>query len=123
MGLLDNLAGTVGNLLTKFGTDSTWRTYTESYDPATGTNTLTATDATISAMWEDYPARDTKGGTTNTDGIVRGDKRVTAAANAFAVAPTVEGKWVRGGVQWSVVKIDEQMGTDSALLYTFQVRK
>jgi hypothetical protein len=123
MGILDNLAGTVGSLLTKFGQSVTYRTYSESYDPATGANTLTATDTTVKAMVEDYPARDAKGGETSGDGIVRGDRKVTVAANALSAAPTTEAKVGIGGVFYAIVKVDTQYGTDNALLYVLQVRK
>lgn len=123
MGILDNLAGTVGSLLTKFGQSVTYRTFSESYDPATGTNTLTSTDVTIKALVEDYPARDTKGGETSGDGIVRGDRKVTIAANALSAAPTTEARVGIGGVFYAIVKIDTQYGTDNALIYVLQTRK
>jgi hypothetical protein len=121
MGLLDGLAPTVGGLLTKFGQSVTWHTYTESYDPATGTNTLTDTPTVTKAMVEDYPARDAKGGETSGDGIVRGDRKVTVAASAFT--PTTENKVTIGGGLYAVLKIDTQYGTDNALMFTCQVRR
>lgn len=121
MGLLDGLATTVGGLLTKFGKLVTFTTYAESYDPATGTNTLVATDTTARAMVEDYPARDSRGGETSGDGIVRGDKKVTVAASAFT--PTTEAKVTIGSTQYSILKVDTQYGTDNALLYTCQCRR
>lgn len=121
MGALDGLAKTVGSLLTTFGKEVTFTTYSESYDPATGTNTLTATTTTARALVEDYPARDAKGGESSGDGIVRGDRRVTVAASAFT--PTTEAKVTIGGTQYSILKVDTQYGTDNALMFVCQVRR
>lgn len=121
MGILDGLSGVVGNLLTTFGQELTFTSYAEVYDPAAGTNTLTATNTTARALVEDYPARDTKGGESGGDGVVRGDKRVTVAASAFT--PTTETRVTIGGLQYSILKVDTQYGTDNALMYTCQARR
>ena len=121
MGILDGLSTTVGNLLTTFGQSVTWHDYAESYTPATGTNTLTDTTTVTKALVEDYPARDSKGGQTGGDGVVRGDKRVTVAASAFT--PDTENKVTIGGTLYTVVKVDTQYGTDNALMYVCQVRR
>lgn len=121
MGVLDGLSATVGNLLGTFGKEVTFTTYAETYDPTTGTNTLTPTDTTARALVEDYPARDLKGGESGGDGVVRGDRRLTVAASAFT--PTTEAKVSIGGVLYSILKVDVQYGTDNALMYVCQVRR
>ena len=123
MGLLDSLRGPVGQILTTFGTSGTLRSYAENYDPNTGTNNRVQTDTTVSALVEDYPARDTLGGSRDEGGIVRGDKKVTIAGNAVSTAPTTEMQWVFGGDTYQVVKVDQQMGTDQAVVYVLQVRR
>lgn len=121
MGILDGLANTVGSLLTTFGQSVTFHTYAEVYDVDAGTNTLTATDTTAKALVEDYPARDMKGGESGGDGIVRGDKKLTVAANAFT--PTTEAKVTIGSSLYAILKVDTQYGTDDALMYVCQVRR
>lgn len=123
MGILDGLSSTVGNLLTTFGQQVTLRTYTEVFDPVAGTNTLTASDAAVRALVEDYPASDTKGGEVSGDGIVRGDKKVTIAASAVSTAPDTETDVVIGGTVFSLLKVDTQHGTDDALMYVCQARR
>lgn len=121
MGALDGLAGTVGNLLGTFGKSITFHTYTETYDPATGTNKLVDTPTIAKALVEDYPARDMKGGETGGDGIIRGDRKVTVAASAFT--PTTENKVTIGPLLYSIIKVDTQYGTDDALMYVCQCRR
>lgn len=121
MGILDGLAGTVGNLIGTFGQEVTFTTYTETLDADAGTNKLTPSTTTVRAMVEDYPARDTRGGEAAGDGVVRGDKKVTVAASAFT--PTTEAKVTISGVQYSILKVDTQTGTDEALMYTCQARR
>lgn len=123
MGVLDGLVKTAGTLVTKFGRNVTIRTYSEVYDPATGTNALTPTDVVVKAIVEDYPAKDAKGGTTTTDGIVRGDRRVTIAANAVSAAPNTETKVLIDSLLYAVVKVDTQYATDDAAVYVMQCRK
>lgn len=124
MGLLDNaLRGPVGRLMTTFGTSVTLRTHAENYDANTGTNNRTPTDATVSALVEDYPARDSLGGSRDAGGIVRGDKRVTFAGNAVATPPTTKMQVLIGTTVYSIVKVDQQLGTDQAVTYTLQVRR
>lgn len=120
-GILDGLAGTVGSLLGTFGKTVTFHAYTETYDPATGKNTLVDTPTVAKALVEEYPARDAKGGETGGDGIVRGDRKVTVAASAFT--PTMENKVTIGSLLYSILKIDTQYGTDNALMYTCQCRR
>lgn len=123
MGALDSLTKVADRLVGTFGKVVTLRTYTESYDPATGANTLTAVDTSVKALVEEYPARDTKGGETSGDGIVRGDRKVTIAADALTAAPTTEAKVVIGSVEYAIVKIDTQYATEDAALYILQCRR
>lgn len=124
MGILDGLAAPVANLLGTFGRSVTLRTVTAgAYDPATGTTTDTTADVTVSALIEDYPAFLAHSADSETDGIRRGDKKVTIAANALSAAPTPSDKLQIGGTWYSVVSIDAQFGTTSALYYVLQARR
>lgn len=123
MGLLDSLRGPVGQVMTTFGTSGVLRSFAENYDPNTGTNNRVATNTTVKAMVEDYPARDLLGGSRDTGGIIRGDKKVTFAGNAVSSAPTTKMQWVMGTDIYTIVKVDQQLGTDEVVTYTMQVRR
>lgn len=123
MGLLDSLRGPVGQLMTTFGTSVTVRSFAENYDWNTGTNNRAPTDTAISALVEDYPARDTFGGSKDSGGIIRGDKKVTIAGNALAAAPTTKMQVLLGTTVYQIVKIDQQLGTDEVVTYTLQCRR
>lgn len=127
MGILDNLVPVAGRLLNTFGKTITLRTYAEVYNSTIGKNVRTPTSYAVAALVEDYPARDTKGGQAGSDGVVRGDRKVTIAAATLAEAgapvPSVEMEAVIEGVTYSILKIDAQYATEEAALYTLQVRR
>jgi hypothetical protein len=121
MGMLDGLSGVVGTLLNSFGQAVTFHTYIEAYDLKAGTNTRTPANTSARALLEDYPDRDSKGGQSGGDGVLRGDRKLTVAASAFT--PTTEAKVTVAGVLYSILKIDTQYGTDNALMHVCQIRR
>lgn len=125
MGLLDNLAGPVGKLLTTFGTSVTYRpNEEETYSPSEGANVTTPASYTLKALVEEWADRDTRGGASSEGGTVRGDKRVTIAATEFtrtsAATPTTNADLTIGSLTYRVTKVDQQLGTDSPLLYVMR---
>jgi hypothetical protein len=125
MGILDGaLRGVAATLMGQFGTSAILRTATGGYDPATGVTTLAPTDVPVRGTLEAYPELQMLGGGRATDeGILRGDKKFTLAAQGVPKPKPAVHRLVIGDVVWNIVKVDPQMATDQAALYVLQVRR
>lgn len=127
MGILSGLSGLPATVMkATLGHTVVWRVHTEVFDPATGNNTLTATDHTVTAMAEDYPESMTASGNNSESGIVRGDRRVSVPASEMTrigVTPSTEDKVRIGSVWHSVKSIDADPSPIEPLTWTIQARR
>ena len=103
-------------MLERFGDACTLkRTSAAAYDPATGENTNTATDASVKAVISAYTTEEVVGGL-----VERGDMKATVPA-AGLPAPTTTAKLVVSGVEWSIKSVTPRYGGGVVISYALQL--
>lgn len=115
--MASTFAGDLATILADAGTAGFLRTYSSVYDPATGTNTNTATDVAVKIRRTAYSLEETDGTL-----VQRGDMRATIAA-AGLTEPTTAAKLVIGGVEWSIQAVGPRDGNGAVVSYQLQIRK
>jgi hypothetical protein len=106
-----DLTGELGKALTvRENTGST-------YDPATGTNTVTYTDHAVNGAVRSYSERLIDGGS-----VQVGDLEVTLPAQSLSFEPDTQDKVTLDGEDWSIVNAARAYG-DQVIVYRLQVRK
>lgn len=110
-------AATALRLITKFGQDVTLRNYTiGTYDPATGTNTVSTSDTTVKAAILDFM----KGQTEQSGNLVQvGDKRCLMQAGTV---PSLEDHVIVSFKDYSILSIGEVNPAGTPCLYSIHLR-
>lgn len=108
---------TAAKLITKYGRSITLRKYTiGTYDPATGANTTTTTDSTVTGVVFDFNAGQTmERGTL----IQAGDKRILLPA---AAAPSLQDHIVIATTEYTIVSIGETNPGGVSILFDIHAR-
>ena len=110
-------SATALSLLTKFGADVTvTRVTTGTYDPATGTNAVTTSTATVKGVVLDFGA-----GVSMVGGnmVTAGDKRLVLEA---AAAPDMNDRFTANGKTYAPVSIGEVNPAGVAVLFDLHIR-
>ena len=106
-------------LLGTFGTSLDVRVTTpRDYDPATGKTAGGTLDYPVKGTVEGYPAAQVGVGN-----VERGDLKITIAADALPVVPTVANQVVLDGAVWQIEKADTVRSGEAPALYVLQVRR
>lgn len=111
------LSATATRLITEHGRDVTLRSYTiGTYDPATGANTATSSDATVKAALFDF-----RDGQTEVAGtlIQAGDKKCLMAAT---VTPELHDRVIVGAKDYGILSIKEVNPAGTVVVYQLHLR-
>lgn len=110
-------AATALRLLTKFGRDVTLRNYTVgTYDPATGTNSVSTSDVTVKAAVLDYGA----GQMEQAGNLIQsGDKRCLVQAGTV---PALEDHVIVGSKDYSILSVGEVNPAGTPVIYNLHLR-
>lgn len=124
MGVLDRPLRSVAlKLIDKFGKLVTLTTPGGVYDEASGDVTGGPVAVQVRAIVEDYPALQTSGGSREGgDAILRGDKKVTVAAQALAGKPSPTQTVTVDQETFGIIKVDAVFSGDEAAIYVLQCR-
>lgn len=125
MGVLDAPMGRASvALIARFGKLVTLRTPAGVYSVETGGVSGDPVDLAVRAQMEAYPAVQTMGGSVEgSDGVQRGDMKVTLAAKSVPVKPETTQQVVIDGDVYGIVKADPIYSGDEAALYVLQCRR
>jgi hypothetical protein len=105
-------------ILKTFGTASSLRRVTgTAYNTTTRTMTPTTADTAWKVRVDEYKGRELS------DTIHAGDRKVTGAAADLAFTPTVDDKWVYGGLVYDIIRVEPYLATDLAAIHILQVRR
>lgn len=115
MSFYTNMAATALRLLTKYGEELTFTTYSVgAYDPNTGTRTETPSNYTAKAVKETYGILEKAN-----SAIKEGDIRLIAEASTYAVGDTVT---VDSQV-WRIMAVDPISPGDTDVAFFLQIRR
>lgn len=110
-------AATALKLITKFGASATLIKRAEgSYDPATGSNTITETSYTVKAVLLNYRANET-----NTQGSLIQAKDRKVIIQATTVTPDVSDTFTFGGVTYRVVEVKTLSPAGTVVIHELRV--
>lgn len=105
-------------VLAMFGTSVTLRRVSgTAYNTATGTMAPTTSDTVVKARLDEYRDRELS------DLIHAGDRKVTLAAADLSFLPTIDDLVVIASLEYEVLRVQSELGTDQAVLYILQVRR
>ena len=112
---------TASRLIAKFGKSVTHTSITTgTYDPATGSSSLTSAAASVRAVVEDYSLQ-ASGAAFQSGLIISGDKKITMAAQG-AVKPKPGDTFTVDGVVYAIVRVTETWSGELVALYECQGR-
>lgn len=97
---------------------ATMQSYTETYDPATGTNTRTPADTPMQITVLSYTTEEIDGAL-----IQQGDLKVLVPAWGLARAPTTAESLMFDGQEWSVESVTPEYASGRVRRYVLQVRR
>lgn len=107
----------VSALLNRVGQMVTYKRVTgQSYDTATGVNTVTYTDYSIRASIREYSPRDIQGA------VRIGDRKAQIAGADIAFTPAKDDKLVIDSLTWAIVSIETRKIGEDACLHILQIR-
>lgn len=110
-------AATALKLLTKFGQDITHRVYTlGTYDPSTGTNSVTYSDVSRKGAMFDFGA----GQTMNNGTLIQsGDKKLLVDGGAIV---SLQDHFIVNGVEYTVVSVGEINPAGTSVMFEVHLR-
>lgn len=110
-------SATALKLLTKFGASATLIKRTEgSYDPATGSNTITETSYTVQAVLLNYRANET-----NTQGLLIQAKDRKVIMQATTVTPDVSDTFTFNSVTYRILEVKTLSPAGTNILHELRV--
>lgn len=105
-------------LLSEFGQSMTLSVKTSgTYDPATGTSSVSSTNYTVTGAVFDFPAKAIDGTL-----IQQGDKKVIVSCSGLIVVPDITDTLTIGSTVHNIVNVKALEPGGTTVIYTLQVR-
>lgn len=122
---LSTIPSTVLKIINKYGTTvyAVFQT-NGSYDPTTSSsNNFDAVPIACKGIIEEFADGLRGYGDKEKDNYVAGDKKLTIAGSAFAVAPAMADKFLIKNVAYSIIAVSEVNAQDNIAYYVYRIRK
>jgi len=114
----DTFLPLTANLISSFGKSLTFVVATDSYDPATGSNTVSESTSVVKGVLSAYSSRFIDG-----DLIQNGDLKALIAAQGLTFTPTVGQRVEFNSQKWRIVAIASLYSGDEIAGYRLQLRR